>query len=166
MKKFILFLFGLWFLQTSSFAQEMNSFRSDYTQVKLRTNEESILAGMPFKIFLDFDLVEGWHTYTDPSGDAGLPVTITWTLPLGFKAGMIEWPPAETFNDGGFTTYGYSKKVSLPVTITPPASELPGTVTFKAAAHWLVCEKTCIPESAELALSLPVAVQSTSIKKQ
>ena len=166
MKKFAFLLFGLIFLQAPSFAQETDGFRSEFTQVKLRTDSGTISSGTPFKVFLDFDLAEGWHTYADPPGDSGLPVRIAWTLPPDFKAGAIEWPPTETYKDFGFTTYGYSGKVSLPITITPPDNTPSGTVMLKAKVDWMVCEKTCIPESAELSLSLPVATQSAGPEKQ
>tara|TARA_R110001592_G_scaffold31482_1_gene110938 strand:+ start:11683 stop:12201 length:519 start_codon:yes stop_codon:yes gene_type:complete len=166
MKKLAFLLVGLLFLQTPSFAQETGGFRSDFTRLELKTNIENIQSGAPFKVFLDFDLAEGWHTYTDPPGDSGLPVRVAWTLPPDFKAGAIEWPPAETYEDFGFTTYGYSEKVTLPIMITPPENAPSGTVMLKAKVDWMVCEKTCIPESAELALSLPVTAQSTVLEKQ
>jgi thiol:disulfide interchange protein DsbD len=162
MKKFAFLLFGLIFLQGPSLAQDTEEYRSDMTRLKLTTNVETISSGTPFKVFLDFDLMEGWHTYADPPGDSGLPVRIAWTLPPAFKAGAIEWPSTETYEDFGFTTYGYSGKVSLPVTIMPPKNTPSGTYMLTAKVDWMVCEKTCIPESAEFSLSLPVDEESNS----
>ena len=34
-----------------------------------------------------------------------------------------------------------------------------GTVMLKAKVDWMVCEKTCIPETAELSLSLPANLE-------
>tara|TARA_Y100000780_G_scaffold232393_1_gene263434 strand:- start:751 stop:1023 length:273 start_codon:yes stop_codon:yes gene_type:complete len=81
MKKFAFLLFGLMFLQAPSFALDTEEYRSDTTHLKLTTNIETISSGTPFKVFLDFDLTEGWHTYADPPGEAGLPVRVAWTLP-------------------------------------------------------------------------------------
>jgi hypothetical protein len=54
-------------------------------------------------------------------------------------------------------TYGYSREVVLPIPITPPARLSPGApVTLRGQASWLACEKTCIPEEAPIALTLPV----------
>ena len=39
----------------------------------------------------------------------------------------------------------------------PPALPPGATQTLKAQVDWLVCKETCIPESVELALTLPVA---------
>ena len=145
-----------------SFAQDIEEYRSDYTKLKLRTDGEALQPDTPFKVFLDFDLTEGWHTYADPPGDSGLPVRIAWTLPPDFKAGAIEWPPTETYKDFGFTTYGYSGKVSLPIIITPPDNTPSGTVMLKTRVDWMVCEKTCIPETAEFSLSLPLNLESNT----
>lgn len=165
MKKFAFLLFGLMFLQAPSFAQDAEEYRSDTTHLKLTTNAESISSGTPFKVFLGFDLTEGWHTYADPPGDSGLPVRVAWRLPPDFKAGAIEWFPVTTYKDFGFTTYGYSGKVSLPITITPPKDTSSGTVMLTAKVDWMVCEKICIPESAEFSLSLPVSRLSPGASK-
>jgi DsbC/DsbD-like thiol-disulfide interchange protein len=100
---------------------------------------------------------KGWHTYTDPSGDAGLPTKITWSLPAGFKAGEIQWPKAQDFNLGPFKTRGYDGTVVLPVTITPPETLQPGqTIRIAARAEWLACEVACVPGGADLAMDFPV----------
>ena len=55
-------------------------------------------------------------------------------------------------------TYGYSREVVLPIAVTAPRDLAPGTrVTLRGHASWIVCEKTCIPEEAPIALTLPVA---------
>lgn len=142
-------------LQTPAFAKETNEYVSEHTRLSLTTDIEAVQPGQPFKVFLEFDLADGWYTYSDPPGDSGLPATIQWTLPPGFKAGSIEWPQPETFKAHDFVTYGYSEKSALPVTITPPAHALPEPQMLKASVQWLICNEICIPESAELHLQLP-----------
>src|SRR5215510_16619390 len=54
-------------------------------------------------------------------------------------------------------SFGYEREVVLPIQVTAPASLAIGTtVTLRGHASWLVCEKICIPEEADIALSLPV----------
>ena len=143
---------------TPSLARNAEAFRSDTTELKLKADTESIQPGTAFKIFMDFNLAQGWHTYADPPGDSGLPVRVAWTLPPDFEASAIEWLPVNTYEDFGFTTYGYSGNISLPVIITPPKNMSSNHVTLKAKIDWMVCKDTCIPETAELALILPVGV--------
>jgi len=100
---------------------------------------------------------EHWHTYWKNPGDSGLPTKIRWTLPEGWTAGPIQWPHPEAQRVGPLMNYGYSDEVMLLVELTPPADALPGPVTLKADADWLVCKDICIPEKAALTLAYAVA---------
>lgn len=95
---------------------------------------------------------DGWHTYYKNSGDAGLPTSLTWSLPKGFSAGEIDWPKPQTFAEGNLKTYGYSGEVKLPVTISHPNGTQDDTIKVKAS--WLVCKDVCVPETQELAVEL------------
>ena len=131
--------------------------QSAHVTARLVTEIEGIVPGKPFTVGLRLEMEKGWHTYTDPAGDAGMPTRIMWSLPEGFKAGEIQWPEAKDFNLGPFKTRGYDGTVVLPVTITPPGALQPGqTVRIAAKAEWLACEVACVPGSADLALDLPV----------
>jgi thiol:disulfide interchange protein DsbD len=59
---------------------------------------------------------------------------------------------------GPLMSYGYTNEVVLLTRLTPPAGLPTGVpVTLRGHAAWLVCEKTCIPEEADVTLTLPVA---------
>lgn len=158
--RFLTVILCLCALQSPAFAENPNGYVSEYTRASLTTDVESIQPGQSFKVFLEFDLAEGWYTYSDPPGDSGLPASIQWTLPPGFEAGPIEWPKPETYEAHGFVTYGYSGKSALPVTVTPPAHALPEPQTLKASVSWLICNEICIPESAALSLLLPASTEN------
>jgi len=117
---------------------------------------EGVRAGEPFTILIRLEMDEGWHTYTDPPGDAGMATEVDWTLPPGFSAGAIQWPEAHDFHLGPLKTRGYEGMVDLPVRITPPAHIPDETVTLQAQVSWLACEIECVPGSAGLALELPI----------
>jgi thiol:disulfide interchange protein DsbD len=103
----------------------------------------------------------GWHTYWSNPGDSGLPTTIEWTLPQDFRAGPIAWPIPKRIAYGPVVDYGYENEVLLPITIDVPSKlELGTNILVAAHASWLVCSDTCIPEDAELSISLPVAAQA------
>ncbi len=102
-------------------------------------------------------MAPGWHTYWSNPGESGLPTTIDWSLPREFRAGPILWPTPERFTAGPVVGYGYQDEVLLPVMIEVPAGLPPGSnVTLSAHASWLVCSDICIPEDAELSISVPV----------
>ncbi|HEY6258542.1 MAG TPA: protein-disulfide reductase DsbD domain-containing protein, partial [Xanthobacteraceae bacterium] len=118
----------------------------------------SVDPGGQLHVALRQQIEPGWHTYWSNPGDSGLPTTIDWALPQGFKAGSIAWPTPKRINYGPVVDYGYENEVLLPVTIEVPSNlQLGGSVMLSAHASWLVCADTCIPEDAELSLSVPVA---------
>src|SRR6266540_3189651 len=118
----------------------------------------AIVPGKSFAVGLLLRMAPGWHTYWKFSGDAGLPTELKWKLPPGWKIGEIQWPiPLKTIDPGDIQTYGYQDEVLLMQEITPPAKIDISPVKLSAEANWLVCEKICIPGSANLQLELPTA---------
>ncbi len=129
-----------------------------FVQVQLIAEQTAIVPGKPVWIGLSMQHDDGWHTYWKNPGDAGLPPTITWTLPPGMTAGEIEWPYPERIQVGSLASYGYEGSHLLPMLLFADRSLKPGTqIEIKAKAQWLVCKESCLPEEAELGLKLPVA---------
>jgi len=70
----------------------------------------------------------------------------------------IDWPiPLKTIDPGDIQTYGYQDEVLLIQEITPPSKIDNSPVKLSAQADWLVCERICIPGSANLELELPTS---------
>jgi thiol:disulfide interchange protein DsbD len=130
----------------------------ELVKAQLLADTDAIVPGKTFTAGLLLHMEPHWHTYWKFSGDAGLPSEIKWTLPPGWKAGEIQWPiPLRLMDPGDIETYGYENEVLLLQEITPPASFVDSSVKLSADASWLVCERLCIPGSAQLQLDLPVA---------
>jgi thiol:disulfide interchange protein DsbD len=125
---------------------------------QLIANADGAVPGRSITVGLRLQTEQGWNTYWQYSGDAGVPTTITWTLPPGFKAGPIEWPIPERIDEAGdIVVYGYKGAVLLPVQIQVPANLQPGqTAEIRAHASWLVCKDVCVPGKADVALALPI----------
>jgi thiol:disulfide interchange protein len=133
-------------------------------KAELISNVSAIAPGETFYIGLKLTMEPGWHTYWEFPGDAGIATKIKWDLPAGFGAGPIEWPiPKAKIEAGDIEVYGYSGEVVLLIAIQPPADLAPGTeVTLRGVASWLVCEEICIPGSAKVEISLPVAATASA----
>ncbi len=132
----------------------------ELVKAKLLADTERVVPGKPFTVGLLLHMVPAWHTYWKFPGDAGIPTEIKWNLPDGWKVGPIHWPiPLKLNEPGDIQIYGYHDEVLLMQQITPPASSAGKSVTLKADANWLVCEKICIPGNATLQLDLPVGIQ-------
>jgi thiol:disulfide interchange protein len=131
--------------------------RTDNAEAELVAEVAAIAPGQPFQAALRLVPRQGWHTYWRNPGDSGMATTLDWALPGGFTAGDIVWPAPRALPYGPLTNYGYDREHWLLVTLTPPADLTAPSVTLKTRADWLVCEEICIPEGADLELTLPVA---------
>ncbi|MEX1119827.1 MAG: protein-disulfide reductase DsbD domain-containing protein [Terrimicrobiaceae bacterium] len=126
-------------------------------KARLVADTSAVVPGQPFQVGLLLEMAEGWHTYWESPGDAGLPTRIDWKLPEGFVAGPMEWPaPKRIIEPGDIHAFGYKGQVLLLTTITPPASLSESEIRMAATASWLVCMEICIPGSAEVELTLDV----------
>ena len=129
----------------------------ELVKAELIAHTTAIIPGKSFLVGLHLRAVPGWYTYWKFSGDAGLPTDIKWNLPSGWKVGEIQWPiPVKMDEPGDIRVYTYPGEVLLIQEITPPASIAESLVRLSAEANWLVCERLCIPGSANLTLELPV----------
>jgi thiol:disulfide interchange protein DsbD len=109
---------------------------------------------------VELKMAPGWHTYWRNGGDAGLPTTVTWTLPPGVSAGDINWPvPEKSVTPAGDTplyTYGYEDTVVLLIPIKLEADMRPGPAQLSAEVAWMECKDTCNRYSAKVSASLAV----------
>jgi thiol:disulfide interchange protein/DsbC/DsbD-like thiol-disulfide interchange protein len=94
----------------------------------------------------------GWHGYWSNPGDAGLPLSLDWTLPPGVKAGDLQFPVPQTLMVQGLMNHVYEQAYAVLVPVTVPATAAVGsTLPVRAAAQWLACtQQVCVPERATL----------------
>lgn len=138
-----------------------SSVQLEYTKAELLSEVKSITPGKPFWVVLKLTMRPNWHTYWLNPGDSGLETTIEWELPAGFTASPIQWLPPQRLTLGSLTNFGYNNESFHLVEITPPQDLAVQTQSLSAKASWLVCEETCIPEQADLTLTLPVSLEPT-----
>jgi len=132
--------------------------RTEHVEAELVAARTALVPGEPLTVALRLAIDKGWHTYWRNPGDSGLPTTLEWKLPGGVAAGPIEWPAPHLLPAGPLLNYGYENEVLHLVTLTTVPDFLSGReVKLAARADWLVCKETCIPEGADLTLTLPVA---------
>jgi thiol:disulfide interchange protein DsbD len=113
--------------------------------------------GRTIQVALRQKITPGWHTYWRNPGSAGQATELGWRLPAGWKAGAMTWPAPERLLLQTLMNYGYENEVLLPVSIAVPASAKPGaTARLAATVRLLVCKDQCIPEHADIQLSVPV----------
>ncbi len=98
----------------------------------------------------------GWHGYWENPGDAGLGMTVKWTLPKGVAIGPLRYPVPETLLISGLMNHVYEGPYGVLAKLTVAPDVPKGTkLPIRVRADWLACtDKVCVPEGAELALDL------------
>src|SRR5215467_10902758 len=132
-----------------------------HAQVEFVSRQLAVRAGQETLIGVHFVLEPGWHIYWVNPGDSGQPPAFNWQLPAGFSAGEIQWPrPERMQNTPQLADYGYHGDVLLAVPLRVPASARPGAAVITLDAKWLICREICLPDRAQLRVSLPVGPEA------
>lgn len=99
---------------------------------------------------------QGWHGYWENPGDAGLGMTVEWTLPRGVTVGPLRYPVPETLLISGLMNHVYEGPYAVLATLTLAPDIAPGTrLPIRAKAQWLACtDAICVPEGGDLTLDL------------
>ena len=124
--------------------------------VALVSDQSGIVPGQTFTVALHQKIAPGFHTYWENPGTVGLPTSIRWQLPPGFKASPIQWPLPKVQRMTVYCVWGYQNEVLLLTDITAP-SDLPlgKTVRIAAETSWMCCGRQCHPGFKKLELLLP-----------
>jgi thiol:disulfide interchange protein/DsbC/DsbD-like thiol-disulfide interchange protein len=132
--------------------------RTEQAMASLLSERNALVAGETAWLGLRIQHDPHWHTYWVNPGDSGLATRLDWRLPEGFSSGEVLWPRPQRLPAGPLTNFGYEDDLLLPVPVQVPAGLAPGAqVTIGLRADWLICEEICIPDGADLELTLPVA---------
>jgi DsbC/DsbD-like thiol-disulfide interchange protein len=140
-------------------AAQQTPAQPQHARVEFLSRQSAIVPGSNVQLGVHFVLESGWHIYWRNPGDSGQPPAFKWQLPVGFSAGEIQWPRPERMQPiKELADYGYHNEVLLPLVLhVPQAARGRSFSEIHAEAKWLVCREVCIPEHAELKLTLPVA---------
>jgi DsbC/DsbD-like thiol-disulfide interchange protein len=130
-----------------------------HARVELLSRRQTAVPGSDALLGVRFMLEPGWHIYWLNPGDSGQPPAFKWQLPAGFTAGETQWPRPERMQASPtLADYGYHDDVLLLVPLKVASSVTPGKAAeITLDAKWLICREICIPDHAQLKLSLPVA---------
>ena len=131
---------------------------TDNAIVELISEQKTIQPGQTFWIGVNMELRNGWYVYYRNPGDSGMPLMLEWMHDKDFNIGEIQWPtPLWIDVAAGLASHGYYGSVLFMMEATAPVDLTPGEeYTLMAEADWLICEKICIPEYADLELTLLV----------
>jgi DsbC/DsbD-like thiol-disulfide interchange protein len=139
-----------------------DSVQARHARVELVSAQSSAAPGQQLWLGIHFSLEKDWHIYWTNPGDSGQPPVLQWQLPSGSTAGTVEWPVPEKLKRSSLADYGYQDDVVLLVPVHLAAAlKAGGKAELALQAKWLICSDVCIPDRAQLHLSLPVASTPT-----
>ena len=121
-----------------------------HARAGMRTEVVRAKAGRPFLAAVEVDTDPHWHVYWRNPGDSGIPTTIAWKAPKGWRVEPLEEPTPRRFAPGGVAAYGYEGKTLFLARVTP--STTPGLLS--ASVKWLVCANACVPGSANVSANV------------
>ena len=123
--------------------------------VSIYSSADTVEPGTSFYLMLEFQLKKGWHTYWKNPGDSGLPLRMTWNAPKTITIKDPLWPAPEIQPLGGLTNYGYKDQAFVIIPVSASSSLVKNTeIPIHVSAKWLVCKETCIPDQADISLTL------------
>lgn len=162
-------LLALTLLLPASLAGQARA-RTPQVEARLIPEVRSIQPGTPFPVALRLSVAPGWHIYAKDPGEVGLPTTVRWEGPAGFRAAPLRaaprrWPPPERKELESLTFYAYQGEVVLLGEIRPPADlATGGRAEIAAQVGWGVCREVCIPQEVRLSVVLPVVHKAPGIQ--
>ncbi|MDF1754570.1 MAG: protein-disulfide reductase DsbD family protein [Verrucomicrobiales bacterium] len=124
--------------------------------LQLVSDQNSVQPGGSLTISLFIQHEPEYHTYWKAPGIVGVPTSISWKLPSGFKASDLEWPVPQLTKMAQYTAYGYETDTNLLTTITVPETIEGDEVILKARVAFMCCAKNCHPGWHDFELTLPV----------
>ena len=141
-----------------AFSATSNSVSSGDTTIRLVVAEpgegESTVRG-----FLEVQLAPGWKTYWRDPGDAGVPLDLDISGSQNASDATVHYPLPKRFNDGLTVWAGYDHPVQLPFEVVRPDPAKASVIRAKVFLG--ICEKICIPVSAQLTATVENAAAST-----
>jgi suppressor for copper-sensitivity B len=101
---------------------------------------------------LEFRLQPGWKTYWRSAGDTGGPPIFDWQKSQNLADAKVLWPAPVRFSAFGYDSFGYSGSFALPIVVLRRRDD--DGITVRLRLDYQICEKICLPTTAELALTI------------
>jgi thiol:disulfide interchange protein len=100
----------------------------------------------------------GWHGYWLNPGDAGLGMTLKWSVPYGTRPGEPLYPVPQTLLISGLMNHVYERDYAVLVPVRLSVDAVPGSrMPAVVEAQWLACTREiCVPEQARLETTLVI----------
>ncbi|MFC0401413.1 protein-disulfide reductase DsbD family protein [Paraburkholderia rhizosphaerae] len=121
-------------------------------QVRLVTATDGV-TGDSLQAGVEFRYPSGWHGYWRTPGDAGIAPIFDWSASSNLTGASVSWPSPSRLVISGLQNSVYTGDFILPVkfSVKDPHKAAQLALTLDYAT----CSNVCVPEHAELHLTLP-----------
>jgi DsbC/DsbD-like thiol-disulfide interchange protein len=132
--------------------------------ISIHAAVRGVTGGATIPVALLIEVPDGWYTYAEDPGDAGMAPSILFRAPEGVKIGAWRFPPHQTFTDAAGTSNGYKERVVLLSEIQLPDS-IPENVAFQGVFDvlWMICKDICLPFRDRAVLVLPQVANANEL---
>jgi DsbC/DsbD-like thiol-disulfide interchange protein len=139
---------------------------SDPVHVSVSVVPNEAEPGGSVTLLWTFEIAPDWHLYWIGRNDSGYPPKVDLDLPDGWLAGGLQWPVPERYvMPGDILDHVYHHDLVLLQKIGVPAEARPGDeVAITAKVGWLGCKDSCVPGSADLSFTVPVALRADAAR--
>jgi thiol:disulfide interchange protein DsbD len=121
----------------------------------------SVAPGEVFQIALRLQIPRGYHISWINPGQTGLPTTIAWDVPDGFRIDETRWPFPERHETAGLVSHIYRGVVVAFTRFTVDSSAARATVVLRAELTWGLCGRTCSYQQKTIDVSLAVGTPAS-----
>jgi DsbC/DsbD-like thiol-disulfide interchange protein/cytochrome c biogenesis protein CcdA len=132
------------------------------THIAAELVAETAMPGDTVMVAIHMKPEGGWHGYWLNPGDAGIGMTLKWSVPYGAVPGEPAYPVPETLLISGLMNHVYKGDYAVLVPLKLPRDAAPGAVLPIAVdAQWLACtDEICVPEQARLETAITLAAHA------
>lgn len=144
------------------FPQASGAASAESIHRELVASVAGVHAGEEFLIAVRGRMAPGSYMPWKAAGEPGSP-RVSLVLPEKATAAAFQWPIPEYGDKPGGVTLFYTGEVTPLALVRVPKDLASGSLfRVKATVDWLVCQKLCLPERADLELVLPVMPAATA----
>lgn len=128
---------------------------TDKVKVSLHTQYDEVNPAQNLGILLKFQLRDGWHIFSQNTGEFGMPTKVECSLPQGAKLLASGWSRDEEFVSEDIVQRGFGDTAYYQAVIQPAADSANFDLTVKI--KWLACREECVPEQKIFTIKLPIS---------
>lgn len=88
-------------------------------------------------------MTSGWHIGAVRPGVTGVPTTLSWRVPVGWRVVASRWPAPASVVVGRDTVFEYRGPFTIETTLVRAGARAPGSA--QATLSYGICKDVCMP---------------------